>query len=621
MSAMPPSRNLFRRAGLERPVPLRDRVARLPRSPGVYLWKDGHGEVLYVGKARDLRARASQYVADGAHKPEMMAHAEDVDYIAVQTNKEALLLEQTLIKRHKPRYNVRLTDDKQYPYIKLTRDAYPRLLKTHQRLDDGGTYFGPFPDGYGAYHVMQVLNDLFPLRRCKTLPKQKCLYYDIGKCIAPCIDACTDDEYAQVVAQVREVLAGKSRSLVRRVRRDMERAAAEHRFEDAARLRDQLRGLEGVLERQHMVQDRVQDRDVAAIEARGDLGVVCLLHQREGKVVGQSAYTVHVAREEPGVALREFLLGHYADRTVPRYVAAPVDPDDGPALEADLRELAGGAVTVETPQRGQKVRWLEVAQTNARLRLEEEILRRQRRGMGAVEALQTALGLADPPRVVEGYDVSHHGGHHTRAAMVRFVDGEPDKPGYRTFGMKSVGEDAVAAGQAEARHGRGREVDDYASIQEAVGRRFRGLLERGDPLPDLVLVDGGPGQLAAARQAMEVHGVEVPLCSLAKRDEEVFLPRRLRPLRLRRDDPGLQLLQRVRDEAHRFGITQVRRKATASAASSPLDAVRGIGPKRRADLVRAFGGLEGLRAASIEDLAKFPGITRELAERVASALR
>ncbi len=602
---------------------LRDRVARLPRSPGVYLWKDDHGEVLYVGKAKDLRARTTQYVLDGAHKPEMMAHAADVDYIAVGTNKEALLLEQTLIKRHKPRYNVRLTDDKQYPYLKLTDDAWPRLLKTHRRLDDGATYFGPFPDGYGAYHVMQVLNDLFPLRRCRKLPKAKCLYYDIGKCVAPCIDACTREEYDAVVQEVKDVLRGRSRALLKRLADEMAAAAAAHRFEEAARLRDQLRGLEGVLERQHMVQDRVQDRDVAAVEARGDLGVVSLLHQRGGKVVGQSAFTIHVAHEAPGEALRDFLVGHYADRTVPRYVAARLESDDGPALEADLRELAGGAVTVEVPRRGEKVRWLEVAATNARLRLEEEVLRRQRRGMGAVEALQTALGLPDLPRVIEGFDVSHHGGRHTRAAMVRFVDGEPDKAGYRTFGMKTVGEDAVAAGQTTPRRGAGREVDDYASMEEAVGRRFRGLAERDEPFPDLVLVDGGPGQLAAARKAMAEHGAtDVAACGLAKQDEEVFLPKRMHPLKLRRDDPGLQLLQRVRDESHRFGITQVRRKATASVVSAgPLDGVRGIGPKRRADLVRAFGGLEGLRAASAEDLARFPGITPDLAARVVDALR
>ncbi len=600
---------------------LRERVARLPRKPGVYLWKDVQGDVLYVGKAIDLRARTGQYLQDGAHKPDMMPHVVDLDYIAVSTNKEALILEQTLIKRYKPRYNVRLTDDKQYPYIKLTKDAYPRLIKTHRRLDDGATYFGPFPDGYGAFHVMQVLNDLFPLRRCKTLPKTKCLYYDIGKCIAPCIDACTDEEYAAVVQEIKEVLAGRSKQLLQRVKVDMDTAAAEHRFEDAARARDQLRGLEGVLERQHMVQDRLQDRDIAAISARGDLAVVVIVHQRDGKVVGQSPFVVHgVEDETPPEALADFLVGHYADRTIPRYVAAGIDPEEITDLETDLRLLCDHAVTVEAPQRGDKMRWLDVAQTNAKLRLEEELLRRERKS-GALAALREALDLPDLPRIIEGFDISHQAGHHTRAAMVRFVDGEPDKGGYRTFGMKTLGEDAVAKGTATAQHGKGREVDDYASMEEAVERRYARLVEDEAPLPDLILIDGGPGQLAAARKALAKVGIEIPLVAIAKQEEELFVPKKLHPIRLKRDHAALQLLQRVRDEAHRFGITQVRRKAKAAVTRSPLDGVAGIGPKRRAELVKAFGGLEGLRAASIADLQNVPGITAGMAAGIVAALQ
>ncbi len=586
-------------------------MAALPRKPGVYLWKDRHGEVLYVGKATDLRARTGQYVQSGAHKPEMMAHATDLDYIAVHNNKEALILEQTLIKRHRPHYNVRLTDDKQYPYIKLTNDRYPRLVKTHRRINDKATYFGPFPDGYGAFHVMQVLNDLFPLRRCKTVPDHKCLYYDIGKCIAPCIDACTDAEYAAVVEDVKRLLRGKTRDLLGRLESALKEAAADHRFEEAARIRDQLAGLHGVLEKQHMVHDRLQDRDIAALDARGDRGVVALLHQRDGKVVGQSAFLLS-GIEEPAAALADFLRGHYADRTVPRHVAAHVD--DGEALESDLRDLAGHAVSVEAPQRGDKKRWLDVAATNARLRMEQEVLKAQRRGMGAVEALQNALGLTHAPMRIEGFDISHHAGKHTRAAMVSFQDGEPRKDRYRTFNMKTVGDVAP-------QRGAGREVDDFASIAEAVGRRYTRLLEEEKPLPDLIVIDGGPGQLGAARKALQAIGAQIPLCSLAKQEEEVYLPGRLHPRRLPRDDPGLQLLQRVRDEAHRFGIKQVRAKATRGVTASPLDGVRGIGPKRRAELVQAYGGLEGLRAASVKDLSAFPGVTPEMAQQIVEALR
>ena len=588
----------------------------MPRSPGVYLWKDAHGEVLYVGKAVDLRSRTRQYLLDGAHKEGLMEHVADVEYIAVTGNKEALILEQTLIKRHRPRFNVRLTDDKQYPYLKLTKDRYPRLIKTHRRLDDGATYFGPFPDGYGAFHVMQVLNDLFPLRRCKTLPNVKCLYYDIGKCIAPCIDACTDEEYDAVVEDVKRLLRGRSRAILTRTKQRLSDAAAAHRFEEAARLRDQLVGLQGVLERQHMVHDRLQDRDIAALEVRGERGVVVLLHQRDGKVVGQSSFALSgITQDEDSLAA--FLVGHFADRTVPRYLTARVADPEG--LEAELRILADHAVTVEAPQRGDKVRWLEVAETNARLRMEEDVLKRAKRGMGAVEALQDALGLDVPPRIIEGFDISHQGGHHTRGAMVRFVDGEPDKAGYRMFGMKQTGEAAVAAGAPS--RGRGREVDDFASMEEAVARRYRRLSDEGEPLPDLMLIDGGQGQLHAARKALASVGIDVPLVAIAKQEEELWLPGRMHPLRLDRHHAGLQLLQRVRDEAHRFGITQVRRKARAAVTASPLDGVRGIGPKRRQELVRAYGGMTGLRAATAHDLAAFPGITPEIAQAIVEQLR
>ncbi|MHB1262087.1 MAG: excinuclease ABC subunit UvrC [Thermoplasmatota archaeon] len=608
---------------------LRERVSRLPRTPGIYQWKDGNGAILYVGKANDLRDRVSSYLDPATEKGSvLLSEVADLDYIAVRTGKEALLLEQTLIKLHRPRFNVRLTDDKQYPYLKLTtNEEYPRLLKVHRREADGATYFGPFPDGTGAWFVLQSINELVPLRRCRVLPKEKCLYYDIGKCVAPCIAACTDEEYGLLVDEVKDLLAGRSAHLVQRVRAAMEEAATSHRYEDAAMWRDQMHGLQSVMERQHMVHDKLDDRDVAALESRGDLAVVVLLHQRDGKVVGQSPFTlsgVSALGEPDGDAkgLADFLRSYYQDRTVPRHLTAELPGPIALALEADLRLLRDGAVTIETPQKGDKVRWLEVARTNATLRLEEELLKRARRGQGAVEALQTALGLAQPPNVIEGFDISHLGGEHTRAAMVRFVDAAPDKAGYRTFNMRTVGESAVAAGTATVARGAGREVDDFASIGEAVQRRYRGLLERGEALPDLVVIDGGPGQLAAARESLKSVGLgHLGLCSLAKEEELVFLPGKSRPVKLKRNDPALQLLQRVRDEAHRFGITQVKRKSTASVMDSPLDAVAGIGPKRRQELVKAFGGLEGLRAASVADLQRVKGITAAMAGKIVAALQ
>lgn len=601
---------------------LRERVARLPRLPGVYQWKDAAGIVLYVGKAVDLRDRVSSYFDPTTAKGgRLLQDIADIEVIAVRTEKEALLLEQTLIKLHRPRYNVRLADDKQYPYLKLTNEPYPRLLKVHRRDNDRATYFGPFPDGTGAFFVAQAILELVPLRRCKTLPKEKCLYYDIGKCVAPCIGKATPASYDLLVDEVKDLLSGRATHLVQRVQARLEEAATQHRFEDAARLRDQIQGLRSVMERQHMVHDKLEDRDVAALDARGDVAAVVLLHQRDGKVVGQSPFTVTgAATQAAPAALADFLRGYYQDRTVPRFVLGDFPEDVTAALEADLRILRNGACTVESPQRGDKLRWLEVAQTNARLRMEEEVHRRARRGAGAVEALQNALGLSRPPTVIEGFDISHLAGEHTRAALVRFAEGEPDKAGYRTFGMKTVGAAAVAAGTATSK-GQGCDVDDFASIGEAVQRRYRGVLEREEELPDLVLIDGGPGQLAAARASLQSLGLaHLPLCSLAKEEELVHLPGKAFPIRLKRDHPGLQLLQRVRDEAHRFGITQVQRKATQATVESPLDGVAGIGPKRRAELVLAFGGLEGLRAASVADLQRVKGVTARMAADIQAAL-
>ena len=602
---------------------LRQRVARLPRSPGVYNWKDKLGRILYVGKAADLRSRVSSYLdPDSPKTAALMAEAVAVDFIAVRTEKEALLLEQTQIKLHRPRFNVRLNDDKQYPYLKLTAEEYPRLLKVHRREDDKATYFGPFPDGTGAWHVLQALQDLVPLRRCRVLPKEKCLYLDIGKCAGPCIGACTDADYDLLVAEVRALLEGRADHLLGRVRKRMETAAANRQFETAARLRDQLAGLRGILERQHMVQDKLEDRDIAAIAAQGDLAVVTVLHQRDGKIIGQSPFIVAGVRPgDEGAALADFLRGYYQDRAVPRYVTVDGVAELAPALEVDLRLLRGTAVTVETPEKGSKRRWVDVALTNAKLRLEEELHRRSRRGSGALEALQRALGLECLPRTIEGFDISHLAGQYTRAAMVRFQDGEPDKSGYRTFNMRLVGQAAVAAGTAASK-GAGREIDDFASIGEAVQRRYTRLVGEGEPLPDLVLIDGGLGQLAAAREALRrLDLLHVPLCSLAKEEELLYRPGHLQPLRLKGNDPALQLLQRVRDEAHRFGITQVRRKGVQGVTASPLDDVAGIGPKRRAELVRMFGGLEGLRAAHVEDLVKVRGITAKAARDIVAVLK
>lgn len=589
---------------------LREKARTLPVQPGVYLWKDEEGRVLYVGKAQDLRSRALQYFGpqEDERKAFLMKQARNVDFLVVENVKEALVLEQTLIKQHRPPFNVTLVDDKRYPYIAFTDEAWPRIVYT-RNLQQRAHFFGPFPDAGKAKRVARLLSRTFRLRQCRTLPTRECLYYHLQQCSAPCINAVSASDYERQVRDAQAFLKGKGTELAGRVRRDMEAAAAEQRFEKAAELRDLLSAIESVLERQKV--DTLQEGhyDAVGVAVRDRRACCLVLPVRGGAVVGRESYFLSVPEHvtTPDI-LASFLEQFYTlAPNVPQEVLLPVPVEEANLLARTISELHERDVKLRVPERGDRRRFVEMAEKNAHVALEQEFLIRERRKSEALEALQAALGLPDPPARIECFDVSHHHGEHTVAAMVAFSEGAPRKSDYRRFKIRTT-----SGG------------DDPGALHEAVQRRYERVLreEGADALPDLIVIDGGPTQLAAARRALAALGLdELPTIGLAKRLEEIYRPHHLHPLRLDPADPGLHLLQRVRDEAHRFAIGyQGTLKRTAFIQSS-LDEVPGVGPERRRRLLATFGSVDAIRRATPDQLAQVPGIPRPLAARILEALR
>ncbi|HVL88356.1 MAG TPA: excinuclease ABC subunit UvrC [Candidatus Thermoplasmatota archaeon] len=579
--------------------PLEEAIRSAPAQPGVYLMRGEDGEVLYVGKAVRLKDRLRSYRDEpDPRKREMLARVASVEVILSGSDKEAWILESNLIKRHRPRYNVILSDDKKYPYIKVTNEPYPRIFVTRTILPDGARYFGPFPDAGPARQVLEYARDAFRIRDCRKLPKRRCINFEIGICTAPCEGLVTQDAYAAQVEAATRFLAGDTREIERRLSREMEEASAAQEFERAARARDMLSNIDATMERQALFSVRLEDRDavgfVSQARDEGDWCAGVVLPSRAGRVVGREEFTF--SRPLSGDALLQFLARYYDDIPVPPgEVLLPELPEGHGALARALSEKRGKPVSFAVPERGEWARLRRLAQQNAELALATHLSRRgeSQRLSGEVSA---ALSLARPVRRVHGFDVSHLAGTEVVAARVAFRDGIPEKDAYRRFKLRQD------------------RNDDFAALREAVLRAYR-----AEELPDLVLVDGGVGQLRAAVQAFEELGVPgAPLCALAKREELVFVPARREPLRLPEDGGALRLLMRVRDEAHRFAVSYQRVRRSRSISESPLDAVRGLGPKRKRALLAAFNGVEAILAAPPERVAAVVG--PELARRIREVL-
>jgi excinuclease ABC subunit C len=583
-------------------VGLKDKLETLPTQPGVYLFKDREGAVVYVGKARSLRDRVRSYFQasrpQDAFRGDMVTQIADLDLVLVDTEMEALALENNLIKRHRPRYNVLLRDDKNHPYLKLTlTEEYPRLYVVRRVAEDGNAYGGPYiPALLGRKHGRMV-HKLFGVRSCKEVLNGRrprpCLQYQIGRCLAPCVaEICSLPRYRQACDDARLFLEGRTDEVVRRLRVQMEDAAAEHRFEEAASLRDQVRALERLETPQKITTTELEERDVFGMSAEGGRAALQVFAVRDGKVVAREGFLLENLAE-PETVLSSALQQYYAQgRYVPREVLVAQALPDAELLQAWLSARRGTSVRIRVPQRGEKLRLLEMVQRNAQLAYDLEWRHPRKQSQEILRALRDVLDLEVEPRRIECFDISNIQGADVVASMVVFEDGLPKKSDYRTFRVRSV------SGTP----------DDFASMREVVGRRYRRLLEEGKDLPDLVLIDGGKGQLGAAMEALAELGVgHQPLASLAKREELIFLPGREEPIALPRASPVLQLVQRVRDEAHRFAVGFHRKTRAKRTLHSELDEIPGVGPARRRKLLSRFGSLRGVRAASLAELAASVG--------------
>jgi len=585
-------------------VALAEKLERLPLRPGVYIFKDATGSLLYVGKARVLRDRVRSYFQSSRplelHKTRLVEEIADLELVVTDTEMEALALENNLIKRHRPRYNARLRDDKNHPYLKLTlAEEYPRLHVVRRPGEDGNAYGGPYIPASLARKTAAVVHRLFGVRSCKeTLNGRRprpCLQYQIRRCLAPCVaEVCSLDRYRRACEDARLLLEGRVDEVIARLEGEMEGAAADERFEEAATRRDQVRALERLEAPQKITTTDIEERDLVAVHAEDERAALQVFLVRDGKVVARDAYLLaRVA--EPERLLAAALQQYYGEgRYVPREILVPEAPEEAPLLEQWLSARRGSAVHLHVPQRGEKRRLLELVVRNARLAFELEWKQPRRQSEELLRALRDLLDLEQEPRRIECFDISNIQGSDVVASMVAFVDGLPRKADYRKFRVRGL------SGAP----------DDFASMREVVERRYRRLLEEGRELPDLVLIDGGKGQLGAAVAALEELGLgEQAVASLAKKEELIYLRGRAEPLALPRHSPVLQLVQRVRDEAHRFAVGFHRQARSARTLQSELDRIDGIGPARRRRLLSRFGSLRGVRGASEAELATVVGAT------------
>jgi excinuclease ABC subunit C len=603
----------------------------LPDRPGVYLMKDARGAVIYVGKAQSLRNRVRSYWQKQAGGGEsqlirsVIDRIADLEYTMTDSVSEALLLEINLVKRYRPRYNVRLKDDKSYPFIKVTlAEDFPRVERTRKLPADGSRYFGPYASATSVDEAMNLIRRLFPFRTCtldihegRKAIERPCLLYHIKRCQAPCVGYISKADYRADIDQIVRFLEGRQDAVARELTRQMQEAAEATEYERAGVLRDKVKAIERTMESQKMAAHAVTEEDVLGLARQESQAAVQLFAVRGGKMVGRDVFLLDAPREtDDAVVLAGFVQQYYERATnIPPDVLVPALPADAADLEGFLAGRRGAAVRLHVPQRGEKRELLELATRNATETLQREHARwlaDQGKTLAALEELAEALGLAGAPRRIECYDISNFQGAQSVGSMVVFEDGRPRTGEYRRFRIKEV----VGA-------------NDFASHQEVLGRRFKRARsgEEGTEeelrwrLPDLVVIDGGKGQLSAAKQVLDELGFgDLAVVGLAKEREEIFLPDREGPVLLPATSPALYLMQRLRDEAHRFAITYHRSLRARAATRSAFDDLPGVGPKRRAALLRVFGSAKRVREAPVEQVAAVPGIGPGLAAKIKAGL-
>ena len=587
---------------------VREKLKLLPENPGVYIMKDAAGKIIYVGKAVVLKNRVRQYFqSQRNHTPKvraMVANVADFETIMTTSEVEALILECNLIKKHRPRYNISLKDDKSYPYVKVTlQDDFPRVFLTHRIVKDGARYFGPYTNVTAVHESLKLLRRLFPLRNCKTLQDRPCLEYHIKRCLAPCAGKISKEEYGARIRSVLMFLEGRTVDVEKELEYRMKKAAEAYHFELAARLRDQLAAVKKVAEKQNIVTG-AGDQDAIGM-ARSEIGVcVQVFFIRSGKMIGREHFLLQGSEDESDEALLAAFLQQYYHRAtfIPREILLPMDLAEVSLLEAWLAEKKGAKVQLLVPQRGTKHDIVAMAASNAEKFLSDEAARiRQANAqtLGAVEELGRYLGLKNPPNRMECFDISHIQGSETVASMVVFEGGLPKKSDYRRFKINST-------------EGK---PDDFLSMREVTQRRYGDLPE--SELPDLIVIDGGKGQLSSALEIIRGAGhKDVPVVGLAKQFELVFREGESEPVVLPRHSQALYLIERIRDEAHRFAITYHRKLRGKRNLVSVLDHIVGIGPARRKSLWSTFGTIAKIKAASVDELAQAPGMNRPAAEAV-----
>lgn len=640
----------------------------LPHKPGIYLMKDAEGTILYVGKAISLYNRVRSYFQESTDlspkNRSMVAKIEDIEFLVVKNEVEALVLESNYIKQYRPKYNVLMRDDKSYPYIKvsLTED-FPRVYRVRSFHRDGNRYFGPYTNSGAVDATLDLLNKLFAFRTCrydasawvppangeppagwkqKLLPRP-CTQYYIHRCIAPCVAYATREEYMAVIRQVILFLEGKHDEVLKSLQEKMQAAAEELNFEEAARIRDRIQAVERILEKQRVISTEGQDdQDVIAFASGDDETCVMAFFFRNGKLIGREFFILQGTREStPGEIMTSFLQQFYESSPhIPPEIVVEAEADDRAVIQAWLREKRKGSVTIAAPKRGDKLRLIEMVKQNAQQVLEQQRIKwltDSQKTQMALEEIQEALNLVAPPQRIECYDISNTQGTNSVGAMVVFEGGRPRNSEYRRFKIKTV-----------------EGPNDFASHQEVLRRRFRAaakgqlaenaaievvsneagtggedgtdIVETGSDIattlhhewamPDLIIIDGGKGQLSAAMEVMQELHLDIPTVGLAKENEEIFIPGSPDPIMLPRSSQGLYMVQRIRDEAHRFGITYHRKLRSDRTFKSVLDEIPGIGPKRKQALMKQFGSVRAMSAASVEDLAALEGMTRDAAEKV-----
>ena len=642
------------------PENIQEKLKLLPAQPGCYIYRGEKSEILYVGKAISLKNRVRSYFQEstrhGTRIARLVGKVRDIEWIVVDSELEALVLECNLIKQHRPPYNVRLRDDKSYPYITITNEKFPRVMFTRKLRKDGSKYFGPYTSAFNVRDSLQLLHKVFPLIPCgkswSGAPEQRpCLYFHLGRCLAPCAGLADKAEYQKVIDKVERFLNGKEESIVEDLKADMGAAVEHLEFEKAAKIRDQIIAIESVLQRQKVLSSEQIDQDVIAVVKDERGSAIQMLYIRSGKLIGQRQYMLDGAADSsPSEAVQEFVKLYYSDAPeVPREILLPVEIEERNIIQSWLKQRRGSAVTLEVPQTGEKSRLVDLAASNAEQALNQfstEMAQKEQWADDAMSQLQDAIGLDSPPIRVEGYDISNMQGTAPVGSMVVCENGLAAKAEYRRFKVRYHPESP----------------NDFAMMHEVLTRRLRAYVEGDEKfqkLPELIMIDGGKGQLAAALKARDELGLSVPMVGLAKRHELLYVPIEppialegqahpslsntetpkhrntatpkdpnysyerpaprdytFREIELPLNSPGLMLLRKLRDEAHRFALTFHRKIRDKRISGSALEEIPGVGPRRKRLLLRTFGSLEAVRRATVEEIAAVPTMTKALAEKV-----